>query len=365
MESAFDELNKHIINGIDGKNESIPIGLPRLGKYANIRPSILTLLFSTTGAGKSSLMDTIIINACDSHMSSPITNTLKPDFQLFSMERSKMLRIAKWISFVIFRNEGVEIPIPKLLGWWHEKLTKEEYSLIQKQKEYIDCLLNDYVTIYEGAKTPNEIYGIMKTHFESKGKYEKIISKKKEHKVYIKNNQFEIVIPAIDHGNLTKTTQALPTKKQSIDKLVEFVQGFRDLEQASPFWISQVNRSISSVSRIKDNEYELQLEDVKESGDIGDASDLAISLFDAIKYGQSSKTGYKPIDFVDKIDGSNYFRSAQILKSTYGQDSLRIPLAFNGFCGQFKELPRRNSIEEADYSKLIDTILNKSYFLTK
>ena len=174
----------------------------------------------------------------------------------------------------------------------------------------------------------------------------------------------EIVIPVIDHGNLIKTTQALPSKKQAIDKTVEMVQGFRDLESCSPFWVAQVNRSISSVSRLKDNEHELMLEDVKESGDIGDACDLAMSLFDPIKYGQSSKTGYKPIDFIDKSDGSNYFRSVQILKSTYGQDSLRIPLAFNGFCGQFKELPKRNSITDSEYPTLIENILNKSYFLT-
>ena len=257
-----------------------------------------------------------------------------------------------------------EIPVPKLLGWWDEKLTKEEYSLVLKQKNYIDCLLNDYVTIYEGAKSPNEFYSIMKTHLESKGKYDKVSKNGKEYRHYIKNIDGEIIIPVIDHGNLIKTTQALPSKKQAIDKTVEMVQGFRDLESCSPFWVAQVNRSISSVSRLKDNEHELMLEDVKESGDIGDACDLAMSLFDPIKYGQSSKTGYKPIDFIDKSDGSNYFRSVQILKSTYGQDSLRIPLAFNGFCGQFKELPKRNSVPDSEYPQLIENILNKSYFLT-
>lgn len=362
MESTFDDLNLQVQAGMRGENESIPIGLPKLGKYANIRPRILSLLFSTTGAGKSSLLDTIIINACDSYMSSPHSNKLIPDFQLFSMERAKILRIAKWVSFIIFKNEGVELPIPKLLGWWSQKLSKAEYDLVQKQKPYIDCLLNDYVTIHEGAKTPHEIHTIMKEHLLTQGHYDKVLYKKKEVTIYLKNNEKKVVIPALDHGNLTKTSQSLPSKKQAIDKLVEYTQGFRDLEHCSPFWVAQVNRSISSVSRIKDSEHELQLEDVKESGDIGDACDLAISLFDPIKYGQSSKTGYKPVDFIDKTDGSNYFRSAQILKSTYGQDSLRIPLAFNGFCGQFKELPKRSDLDEIAYPELIESILNKEYF---
>lgn len=370
MESIFDNLSQYIDDGMNGKIQSIPIGLPKLGRYANIRKKILTLLFSTTGAGKSALIDTIILNACDDYMKSP-TGKLKPDFQLFSMERSKELRIAKWISFIIFKNEGEKIELPKMLGWWDEKLDKKELALIKSQKEYIDSILNDYITIHEGAKTPNEVYRIMKDHFEALGKYETIeiidpkTDRKKNVKIFIYNEESSniIVVPIFDHGNLFKTTKELPSKKQAIDKAVEYVQGFRDLESAAPIWVSQVNRAISGVTRLKDQEHELVLEDVKESGDIGDACDIAISLFDPVKYSQSSKTGYIPKDFVDGNNGNNYFRSAQILKSSYGADSLRIPLAFNGFCGQFKELPKRKDLDESQYKDLVERVLQKQYFL--
>ena len=365
QESTFDVLNKEIIKGLRGENNSIPIGLDKLGRYANIRPRILTLIFSGSGVGKSSFIDTIILNSCEAYMNSPSSIGLKPSFHLFSMERSKILRVAKWISFIVFKNEGIEIPVPKLLGWWKEKLTSSEYSLIQKQKEYIDCLLNDYINIYEGAKTPNEVYSIMKSEFKKRGEYSEEEKEGKQYKIYVKKEKNTIEIPVIDHGNLIRTTKELPTKKQAIDRTVAYVQGFRDLEESAPFWVSQVNRNIAGVSRTKDSEQELMLEDIKESGDIVDACDLGISIFDPLKYGQSSKTGYRPIDFVDKNDGSNYFRSAQILKSTYGQDSLRVPLAFNGFCGQFKELPKKNSLSDEEYNGLIETILDKSYFLTK
>lgn len=363
MGSIFDELNKEIILGMTDRNNSIPIGLPKLGQYASIKKRMLMLLFSTTGAGKSSMTDTIVLNASLSHMNSPGENKLKPDFQLFSMERSKVMRIAKWLSYRIFITEGEEIQLGKMLGWWDQKLTKSEHSLILKQKEFIDCLLNDYVTIHEGAKTPKEVYKIMKDHYEAIGIYDKQTIKGKEQKIYVQNNEDIITVPIFDHGNLTKTTQELPTKKQSIDKLVEFAQGFRDLENSNVIWVSQVNRNISGVSRSKDGEFELVLEDVKESGDIVDASDLAISLFDPIKYGQSSKTGYTPMDFIDKSNGINYFRSAQILKSSYSADTLRIPLGFNGFCGQFKELPKRSDLQDYQYNELITNVLNKNFFL--
>jgi len=365
--SVFDKLAEEIKEGIEGKNEAIPIGLPKLGRYANIRKHILTLIFSGPGMGKSSMIDTIILNACHNHMKSP--GRLKPDFQLFSMERNAKIRIAKWICFILFVEEGIEIQLPKMLGWWEEKLSKTEHNLILHYKDHIDALLNDYVTIHEGAKTPNEIFKILKDHFEDLGEYDTTeitdpkTGKIKKSKIYIPKNLDNVVIPILDHGNLTKTTQALPTKKSAIDKLVEFIQSFRDLEGAAPIWVSQVNRAITGVTRQKDTEQELSLDDVKESGDIVDACDIAISLFDPLRYKQSSKTGYNPMDFVDKTNGNNYFRSAQILKSSYGADNVRVPLAFNGFCGQFSEIPKRNELDDHQYQKLVNDVISKQYFL--
>lgn len=43
--SEFDKLNQEVQDGMSGKNESIPIGMPRLGRYANWRKRIL-LYFS-------------------------------------------------------------------------------------------------------------------------------------------------------------------------------------------------------------------------------------------------------------------------------------------------------------------------------
>lgn len=360
--SHFDDFYDLVKSGMNGTNRYIPIGLPKLGRYANIREKILTLIFSTTGAGKSAMVDTVVINACKSHMDSP-GKYMIPDFQLFSMERAKVLRIAKFTAHLIFIDQGIELEIPKMIGWWDEKLTKEELSLISSYKNVMDQMLNDYITIHGGAKTPNEIYKIMKDHFEERGEYGEEIIKGKKHKIYIKNNPDEICIPIFDHGNLTRTTKELPTKKLAIDKLVEYVQGFRDLESSAPIWISQVNRAVSGVTRMKDGEHELVLEDVKESGDIADASDIAISIFDPVKYNQSSKTGYTPTDFIDQSTGNKYFRSAQIHKSSYGADDLRIPLAFNGFCGQFMELPKRKDLSDSQYNDLIKSVTSKTYFL--
>jgi hypothetical protein len=365
--TLFDELDKEVIDGMNGKNQFIPIGLPRMGRWANLRRGIITLIFSTTGAGKSSFVDTIILNACDYHMND--TASMKPDFQLFSMERNPKMRIAKWISYFIFKNEGHVIEPSTILSRDGQAFSKEGYSLFLKQKEYFNYILNEYVTIHAGAKTPNEIYKIMKDHFEEKGEYKETEVKGRKKKLYTPKNDNSLICPIFDHGNLTKTTQVLSSKKSAQDKLVEYCQGFRDLEDASPIWIAQVNRAISGATRLKDSEMELVLDDVKESGDIGDACDIAISLFDPVKYKQSSRTGYNPNDFVDE-HGYNYFRSAMILKNSYGPDSIRFPLAFNGFCGIFKELERKDNnpqsshyMSEARYNSIVEDVKSKQYFL--
>lgn len=356
--NEFDKLLQEVQDGMEGKNESIPIGLPRLGKYADWKKRVFTLLFSSTGAGKSGLADDMMLNACDWCIQNKGPRKIK--FILFSMERAKHYRIAKWVSRKIFLDEGIVIPIPKLLGWWKDKITPKEYELIERYKDYIDVLLTEYIDIYEGARSGPDIYRIMKEFFKDNGKYVDINDYKK---IYVPNDPNLIVVPILDHGNLIKRTKDYPTKKQAVDITCEFMQGFRDLEGASPLWIAQVGRSISNPLRLKDTEAELTLDDVKESGDMGDACDIALSLFDPLKYKQGSKTGYNPMEFLDKDSGGKFFRSIQICKSSYGEDDLRIPLAFNGFCGQFKELPRRDTLTDLKLAELTESVRNKSYFL--
>lgn len=357
--SEFDRLDKEVRDGMEGKNEAVPIGLPRLGRYANWRRRIFTLIFSSTGAGKSGLIDDMMLNAVDWC----IANKKKIKFILFSMERAKHYRIAKWISRKIFMDEGISIPIPKLLGWWKgDRLSQKEYEIFQRYRDYVDLITSEYIDIYEGPRSPEDIYRICKEYFGEAGEYQQVTTYKR---AYIPNDPDMVVGIVLDHGNLTRRTKECPTKKQAVDRLCEYMQGFRDLEGASPVWIAQVGRSISNPIRLKDTEAELTLDDVKESGDMGDACDIALSLFDPVKYKQGSKTGYNPNEFICRDTGAKYFRSIQICKSSYGEDDLRIALAFNGFCGQFKELPRRDKLSDAALIQLVDSVKNKSYFISE
>ena len=77
-----------------------------------------------------------------------------------------------------------------------------------------------------------------------------------------------------------------------------------------------------------------------------------------MRYKVADPSGYD-LDKLKDQYGAKYFRSVRLIKNSYGEDDVRIGLAFLGELGLFKELPRKKDITEADY----ESITNKSYFL--
>lgn len=352
----FDILAQEVENGIIGGNSSIPVGYPSLNRYLGIRKRILTLLFSSTGAGKSSFVNcTYILNPYDWYISNANTTDIKFKVILFAFERSKKYTLAKWVSRKIFLDTGILITVPKLMGWWNEKLTKDEHDLFLMYKDYIDGMLEDVVEIHEGSNNPTGVWKILKSYADANGKTEQISEYKK---IYIPNNENEIVVPIIDHINITKTERGMD-KKEAIDKLTQYLQIARDEWGYSPVAVAQINRSMSNPMNLKQGDAEPSLDDVKQSGDIGDASDLAISLFDCLKYRQADAGGYNAEKFKDLSTGAKYFRSLKIVKSSYGEDDLRKGLAFHGAIGHFKELLKPSDLP----SDIYEQVLSGNYFL--
>lgn len=87
-------------------------------------------------------------------------------------------------------------------------------------------------------------------------------------------------------------------------------------------------------------------------------SDTIISLFDPLRF-KTSDASYKVEKFVDSTTGGNFFRSVKVLKNSYGEDSIRVGMAFQGSTGIFKELPKKDKMENFDYTSLF----NGQYFL--
>lgn len=352
--SNFQRLYHEIKRGIEGKNRGIPMGFNRLNKYIGIRKAMYYLVGGLTGSGKTSFIDdAFVLNPFDWYYENAIKNQ-NTDIKLHiiyrSMERNRTYKLAKWVARKIFIDTGVEINVSKLLGWTTEKLTEEEVALVEKYEDYLNAM-EKCVEIIDGAENPVGIAKDLRKYAEANGTFEKI----PYGEVYHPNDENLITIVVIDHIGLLKPTKLFPSKKDSIDKMSDEMRYFRDVCGFSFVAVSQFNRSIANPIRIKQGDVEPQLEDFKESSSTQDDADIVLALFDPIRYKVEDPSGYDLEQLRDEY-GAKYFRSLRLIKNSYGEDDIRIGLAFMGSVGFFKEMPKRRDITDADYKDIRDKV---------
>jgi replicative DNA helicase len=271
------------------------------------------------------------------------------------MERSRTYKLAKWVSRKIFLDNGVIIPVPKLLGWT-DKMTSDEHDLFLMYEDYIEQM-SQVITIIDGPENAVGVSKGLRTHALNNGHIEQVDDYNKR---YIPNNENEITIIVIDHIGLLKLTKDQTTKKSAIDKMSDELRFARDFYGYTPVVVSQFNRDISNPIRIKNGDVEPQLEDFADSSQTQNDADVVLALFDPIRYKVADPSGYNMEKLTDQY-GAKYFRSLRLIKNSYGEDDIRIGLGFMGQIGMFKELPKRKDITDVDY----ESVVNKTYFLTK
>jgi hypothetical protein len=352
---SFELLNAEVNKGLAGKNKGIPMGFDRLTNYVGIRKSMYYLIGGNTGSGKTSFIDdAFVLNPVDWALSKEgQASGIKVKVWYRSMERSRAYKMAKWMSRKIFLDQGIIIPVGKLLGW-KEVMTKDEHDLYLHYEDYMNELC-EIVTIIDGPENPVGIAKELKTYALQSGSIEQF---DQWNKVYVPDDPNQITMVVLDHIGLLKTTAAQPTKKDAIDKMSDELRYARDTYGYSPVVVSQFNRSISNPSRLKNGDVEPQLEDFADSSATQNDADVVMALFDPMRYKVADPSGYD-LDKLKDQYGAKYFRSLRLIKNSYGEDDIRIGLGFLGQIGMFKELPRKKDITDDDYQ----SIINKSYFL--
>jgi len=348
----FEILKNEVERGISGLNSGISMGFERLNKYISIRKSIYTIIMAGTGLGKSALLhNAYILNPYD-YLLSRKENKIKYKVILFSMERSKLHTVAKWLSRKIFLDHGMLIPVAKLLGWWDQKLTYNEHDYFLAYEDYIDEMFDSKsIEIIENGQNPTGIYKYVKDYALSHGRVEEI---DEFNKIYIPNNENEIVTIGVDHASLIRKEKGLMNKKEAIDKLSEYLQFFRDFYGYSPVLVMQNNRSMADSMLLKSGDAEPTLEHAADSSTPIQDSDCVLSLYDPKRYRQADPSGYDLEKFIDTKTGAYYYRSLKILKSTYSESDVRIALGFQGITGNFKEMPKIKEMDQFNYNTLFD-----------
>jgi len=350
---SFEQLKNEVQAGLDGKNNGIPMGFNRLNKYIGIRKSMYFLVGGLTGSGKTSFIDdAFVLNPIDWYLMQKDPK-IKLRIIYRSMERSRTYKMAKWVSRKIFVDHGTIIPVSKLLGWT-EKMTYDEHDIFLMYEDYMNGM-EEFVTIIDGPENAVGVAKELKAHALKNGRIEQI---DEYNKCYIPNDPNTVTIVVIDHIGLLKTTKDQPTKKEAIDKMSDELRYARDFYGYTPVVVSQFNRSISNMMRIKNGDVEPQLEDFAESSSTQNDADIVLSLFDPMRYKVLDISGYDLNKLKDQY-GAKYYRSLRLIKNSYGEDDVRIGLGFMGQIGMFKELPKQKDITDDVY----DSIINKSFFL--
>jgi len=370
--------------GLERKGEVLSLGFKGFDDAGYINKRMYHMLGGLSGTGKSSLADqAYIINPflqLDELKNSPIEEQDPIDYKviLFSMERSKELRLAKWVCQMIYRKYNILMSVPYLLSWGNRKsrVTQEQFNLVVEITEWCENLL-EHVTIYDGVVTPKQFYELLIQDALSKGtsygyieietnsgdleyrKYKKRGNSKKEYirdeegpqfgkfqKVYVADNPKQINLFVLDHiGKLIKEHGM--TDKDVLDKASEYCTTIRDVFGYSPVVVSQFNRNSLDTHRRKTP--------LPEEGDFAGSSkmyydaDLVYALFNPSKHQMDLMEPYN-VKALNSVNGANRFRSLHLLKNSYGIDNGWLGMGYIGEVGEFRQL--NPNMDEAVYSRI-------------
>lgn len=336
-------LLHQITLGRDGKSWGYPMGLPKLEAIIDgVTKGTYTLLFSGTGSGKTSL-------ALYSYIYKPIMEHLDDDnFKItyYSLEMSAELLFAKLLSIYIFEHYGIELSTKELLS--RERgyvLNDDMYQIVQECIPWLHKI-EKIITIFDKALNADTLYRHLHGELEKTGTFTKTESRT----IYTPNNEDLIHLVVIDHLSLVRKSNNRSLKEE-MDLISSYLVTLRNICKISPLVIMQANRDSTSMDRKKAGFDNLQISDIKDTGNPAQDAEIIISIFNPYREKLSNYKGYEI-----KCDNSNHyrglgpnFRVITVLKNRYGESDVEDGCAFYGKCGIFAELPPADAI--IDYFK--------------
>ena len=233
---------------------------------------------------------------------------------------------AKLLSRYIWDEYGRIITFEDILSLT-TPISDEDEELVLHASLWLDSV-EEHLTIYDKAISPNAIYATLKEWLEKFGEFKKIDEHKED---YIEEDKELYKIVLWDHVGLIS---GAGTKKERIDLVTDYAIGFRNKCNISGIFIQQMNRNSKSMDRKKAG-YELyQLDDFKDTSSTTDASEVVIALYYPYREKIAKCEGY-PIQNVLR----KRFRLTQVLKNRYGQADVNIGTNFFGEVGMFRDMP--------------------------
>lgn len=374
IHKSTDKLLSMIENARQGNTASIPIGHNKLSNFIYLAKNMYHYIAGAGGSGKSGWIDLLyIFMVYEWYEREGKYTGVKPKIILRSLERSKELRQAKWICLYLYRQHGILMDVAYLLGFGEKKsrVSDELFELIKQAKDWIDKM-SDTVTLIGGVDNPTGIWLQARDYMESIGTYyryqdidnKSTLIKRRDKKVfkadpkecpeatkyqdiYIPDDPSTIVIHINDHLKAMSSERGF-NDKQLLDKMSEYNRKLRDLYGCAIVAVNQLNRNISDTTRRVKTELLPEDSDFAGSSNLFYDCDMAMILFNPYKYNIKDLKEYK-ISLCLSEEGINRFRSAHVLKNTYGGDNFIFGYQFIGEVGMFRELPPPNKLDSNSY----------------
>lgn len=315
-----------------GLNKGLSIGMPKLEDYMDgLTQETYYLLAGGTGSGKTSF-------ALYSFVYKPLMDHIDDDryrIIYFSLEMTEEQLLAKLLSLYIFETYGEEISFKNLLSRGkNETLSDEDYELVLESLDWLDKV-ESKIIIHDGTTNAERMKDLIISDLRQFGRFI-------DENTYELHNSSMVITILLDHIGLIRPAIGR-SKKEEIDTASAYLVQFRNKCKVSPIVVMQVNRGSSNVERRKLGHQELQLDDLKDSGNPSEDSNVVIALFYPYREKMSTYRGYD----IKQLEDS--FRSAVILKNRFGAADIAVGTSFYGACGLFKELPKADTIN--DYEK--------------
>jgi replicative DNA helicase len=351
-----DEFLKSVDEGLLGRNKGILTGMPRLSSFLNnIQKKRYFLVGAQQKTGKTAFIDDFFI--LSPYLLNPNVNI---HWKYFSYEIDKTSKKSKWTAYIMKKIYGIDkgedggsIEDAYILSLGDRKLGAKHRLLIDEiNTKYLEPLFSK-IEFFEEREGPTGIYKHMMNHAASVGEiiYEDYQQKEtddygkftgntitKQRIAGFKNKTDITTIFIVDHVGLMRLERGF-TKKQNIDKLSDYSVILRNLFEFIPVLVSQFNRELSKVDRLKFSGEELQpsIEDFKDTGCMSEDASVVIALFNPTLFPHiKNHLGYD----LKKI--GNGYRSLHILANRHGITGANISLNLEGNTGICTELPKIN-----------------------
>ena len=329
---SLESFKRSIELGRQGFNQGFSMGLPKLEELiGGITKSTMTLLFASSGQGKSScVLYSYIYAPLKEHLED---NKLRIIF--FALEMKEDFIIAKLLSTYLYDTYHIVVTAKQILSIGKDYILPDDlYEYVQLGYDWLEKVYK-VLTIYEGSFNSDKLIKVTMEELKKEGEF---IENK-----YIPKDPEKVILSVTDHVGLIQPSNGR-NRKGEIDDYTNKLVIIRNKTGLSPIIVMQSNRAVANMERKKNEAFmEPMVEDIKETSTVSENSEIILAVYNPQVDKRTTYRGYQ-------VKEMGYrFRSILVLKSRYGENQVADCCFFDGAVNKWMEMPKPEEI--FDYSR--------------